>query len=75
MQGTRVTQILRLEDPGFWSGSWATVAVKSLGPGMVVYTSNPRRQSQVDFSIQDQPGTEQVLGEEVRKSRRGGTCL
>jgi hypothetical protein len=51
------------------------MAMKSLGPGMVVYTFNPRRLKKSDFLIKGQPGTEQVLGKEKLKSRHGGTCL
>jgi hypothetical protein len=39
--GTLVIQILRQENTGFLSGSLGTVAMKSLGPGMGVYTFNP----------------------------------
>ena len=37
MEDKHVIQILRLEDTGFWSRSWGIVAIKSLGPGMMVH--------------------------------------
>lgn len=46
--------------------------MKYFGPGVMVHTFNPRRQRQADLYVQDQPGTEQVLGEEKLKSRRRG---
>ena len=45
--------------------------MKSLGPGKVVHTFNPRRQKQADL-IQGQPGTEQVPSKEKLKSRHDG---
>jgi hypothetical protein len=40
--------------------SWGTVAMKSLGPGKVVHTFNPRRLRQGDLWVQGQPGSKQV---------------
>jgi hypothetical protein len=39
--------------------SWGIVAMRSLGPGKVVYTFNPRRLRQGDLWVQGQPGTKQ----------------
>ena len=58
MEGTRVIQILRLEDTGFGSETWEIVAMKSFGPGMVEHAFNPRKQRQADFLVQSQPGTQ-----------------
>jgi hypothetical protein len=40
--------------------SWGIVAMKSLGPGKVVHSFNPRRLRQGDLWVQGQPGTKQV---------------
>jgi hypothetical protein len=54
----------------FWSRSWATVAMKSLGPGKVVQTFNPRRQRQADL-FSSRPSWEKASS----RCRRGGTHL
>jgi hypothetical protein len=41
MEGTPVTQILRLEDTGLLSRSGETVAMKRLGPGIFRYWNIP----------------------------------
>jgi hypothetical protein len=40
--------------------SWGTVAMKSLGPGKVVHTFNPRRLRQGELWVQGQPEIKQV---------------
>lgn len=49
-----------MEDSGFWFSSWEIVAMKSLGPAIVVQAFNPKRQRQADLSVQGRPGIEQV---------------
>ena len=51
MEDTPVIQILRLENIGFWSGSWGIVAMKRLGQDKVVHIFNPRRQRHADFPV------------------------
>jgi hypothetical protein len=41
-------------------GFWGIVAMKSLGPGKVVHTVNPRRRRQGELWVQGQPETKQV---------------
>ena len=64
MESTTLIQILRREDTGFGAGSWGTVAVKSLGLGMMMYTFDPRRERQANPSVQGQPRTESVPSRE-----------
>jgi hypothetical protein len=55
MEGTPVTQILRLNNTCFWFRSWDIVAMKQLGPGTVVHTFNlstPERGMKIsDFKV------------------------
>jgi hypothetical protein len=56
--------------------TWTEISVENLWyPGPQVHTFISGRQSQADFYVQSQPGTEQVLGRRKVKFRPGGTCL
>jgi hypothetical protein len=67
MESLDMIQIWRLEDSGFWYGSWSIVAMKSLGPG--------KKQRQADLWIQGQSGWEYIPSRQKLKSRCGGTSL
>jgi hypothetical protein len=49
--------------------------MKLLGPGMVLYTFNPRRHREEDLQVLGQPGTTFLPFKEKLRCRCGSSCL